>query len=293
MNKKKQIFLTLAALIALMVFLPGGALALNQAGTVTGNGVNLRSGPGTGYSRVSVLYKGDPVTVTGSSGSWYSVTTDSKKGYVHKTYVSVEGSGSSSGAAGTSSSVLGKGSTGSAVKQLQGNLIYLGYLDGSADGIFGSGTETAAKLYQKRNGLTVDGKVGAKTNGLIQKEVLRVVNAIDTAKKYLGTDYVFGGSTPETGFDCSGLTQYAFGKAGIDLPRNSQEQAKSGISVPKSQMRAGDLVAFNSPVSHVGIYLGNGKFIHSPKTGDVVKITEIKYMNLTAARRHTGVLVSG
>ena len=55
-------------------------------------------------------------------------------------------------------------------------------------------------------------------------------------------------------------------------------------------MRPGDLVCFNSPVSHVGIYLGGGKFIHSPKPGDVVKITELKYMDLTAIRRFTGVL---
>ena len=73
----------------------------------------------------------------------------------------------------------------------------------------------------------------------------------------------------------------------------SYEQARAGIAVPRSQMRAGDLVAFNSPVSHVGIYLGNGKFIHSPKPGDKVKITDLKYMNLTAVRRFTGVLVNG
>ena len=70
----------------------------------------------------------------------------------------------------------------------------------------------------------------------------------------------------------------------------SRDQASAGVAVPYSQLRPGDLVCFNSPVSHVGIYLGGGKFIHSPKPGDRVKITELKYMDLTAIRRFTGVL---
>ena len=89
--------------------------------------------------------------------------------------------------------------------------------------------------------------------------------------------------------DCSGFTQYVYrNAAGISIPRVSYQQAAAGISVPYSKLRPGDLVAFNSPVSHVGIYLGGGKFIHSPKTGDVIKITELKYMDLTAIRRFTG-----
>ena len=79
-------------------------------------------------------------------------------------------------------------------------------------------------------------------------------------------------------------------KAGISIPRVSYEQAAAGIAVPRSQIRIGDLVAFNSPVSHVGIYVGDGKFIHSPHTGDVVKITNLSAMKLTAVRRMTGAL---
>ena len=70
----------------------------------------------------------------------------------------------------------------------------------------------------------------------------------------------------------------------------SYEQAAAGRAVPYSQLRVGDLVAFNSPVSHVGIYVGNGQFIHSPRTGDVVKISKLSAMQLTAIRRFTGVL---
>ena len=101
---------------------------------------------------------------------------------------------------------------------------------------------------------------------------------------------MYGGTSPSTGFDCSGLTQYAFRQAGITIPRVSYEQAAAGRAVPYSQLRVGDLVAFNSPVSHVGIYVGNGQFIHSPRTGDVVKISKLSSMQLTAIRRFTGVL---
>ena len=194
------------------------------------------------------------------------------------------------GTAYAASPLLRRGSRGAEVKQLQGNLIYLGYLNDAADGIFGAKTETAVRRYQSRNGLSVDGIVGEKTRAKLAKEVLLLNRILSTAKSYLGLAYRTGGTSPQTGFDCSGFTQYVFAEAGISIPRVSRDQAKAGIAVPYSQMRPGDLICFNSPVSHVGIYLGGGKFIHSPKPGDVVKITELKYMDLTAIRRFTGVL---
>lgn len=279
--------------------IPAAAQAAGETGEITGDRVNLRTGPSLGYSSLGHLYKGDTVTVNGEENGWYAVTAKGTDGYVSKAYVSIkadteDGGSNNAGSTGSAqSSVMKRGDKSSKVKTLQGNLIYLGYLNDTADGVFGGKTETAVRLYQRRNGLAVDGVVGTSTNSAIQKEVLRVIDVVETAKKYLGTPYVTAGSTPETGFDCSGLTQYAHRQAGISIPRVSYEQAKAGIAVPRSQMRAGDLVAFNSPVSHVGIYLGNGKFIHSPKPGDKVKITDLKYMNLTAVRRFTGVLVNG
>lgn len=291
---KRKIIRWIGALsVVLCLLVPLTALA-DSTGTVTGNGVNLRKGPSTSYARIGVLYRGNTVTVTGQSGAWYKVTTASgTSGYVYGSYVSINSTSSDNTSENVSSSTLKRGSTGAAVKQLQGNLIMLGYLNDTADGIFGAKTESAVAQYQRRNGLTSDGLAGSKTTSAIGSEVVRINKIIDTAKKYLGTDYVYGGSTPQTGFDCSGLTQYSFGQAGITIPRVSYEQAAGGRSVPRSQIRIGDIVAFNSPVSHVGIYIGNNKFIHSPKTGDVVKITDLKYMNLTAIRRYTGVLAFG
>ena len=97
---------------------------------------------------------------------------------------------------------------------------------------------------------------------------------INTAKSFLGTPYQWGGTSP-SGFDCSGFTQYVLAQNGKSIPRTSQEQFASGQAVDKSQLQAGDLVFYDwsggTEATHVGIYEGNGKMIHAPHSGDVVK----------------------
>ncbi len=99
---------------------------------------------------------------------------------------------------------------------------------------------------------------------------------VNTAKKYLGVRYVYGGSTP-SGFDCSGLVQYVFKKNGISVSRTSAAQSRQGKTVSRSELQPGDLLFFarNGKVHHVGIYAGNGQMIHAPHTGDVVRYTSI------------------
>ena len=98
---------------------------------------------------------------------------------------------------------------------------------------------------------------------------------ITDARKYLGTPYVWGGTNPATGLDCSGFTQQVYGDLGIDLPRVSRDQANVGTPVSSlSDAQAGDLLFFGSPVHHVAIYEGNGMMIEAPHTGQSVK--EIK-----------------
>ena len=99
---------------------------------------------------------------------------------------------------------------------------------------------------------------------------------VNTAKKYLGVPYVWGGTSPK-GFDCSGLVQYVCSQNGISVPRVAASQKGAGKSVSRANLQPGDLVFFGNGgrISHVGIYVGNGNMIHAPQTGDVVKISSI------------------
>lgn len=109
---------------------------------------------------------------------------------------------------------------------------------------------------------------------------------VNYAKRFLGTPYVWGGTTP-AGFDCSGFTSYVYrNAAGISIPRTSGSQANVGQYIgSKGSLQPGDLVFFGSPTSHVGIYVGGGQYIHSPRTGDVVKISPLTRKDFTHGRR--------
>lgn len=125
-----------------------------------------------------------------------------------------------------------------------------------------------------------------------------VATAIKAAQSKLGADYVWGAEGPST-FDCSGLMVWAWQKAGVTLPRTSQEQAKYGTAVPLSKIRAGDLVTSNwgsGPSSHVALYIGDGKLIHAPRPGRKVSVTKLdaNYRSkINAIRRVPGSTVDG
>jgi cell wall-associated NlpC family hydrolase len=103
---------------------------------------------------------------------------------------------------------------------------------------------------------------------------------VDRALAQRGKPYVWAASGPGS-YDCSGLVQYAFQAAGMSLPHSSRMQSQMGTPVSRAEARAGDLVAFYSPVSHIGIYLGNGQMVHAPTSGDVVKIASVDNMGAT------------
>lgn len=95
------------------------------------------------------------------------------------------------------------------------------------------------------------------------------------ARNFLGTPYVWGGTSPQPGFDCSGFVQYVYGHFGVYLSRTTYTQENQGYEVSRNNLQPGDLVFFGSPSYHVGIYVGNGYYIHSPETGDVVKVSSL------------------
>jgi cell wall-associated NlpC family hydrolase len=100
------------------------------------------------------------------------------------------------------------------------------------------------------------------------------------AVRQVGTAYHYGGRSPQTGFDCSGLVAHAFEEAwGLELPRTAQALAKAGRPVRRADLRPGDLVFYNTrnrPYSHVGIYVGEGRFVHAPRRGAKVRIESLE-----------------
>ncbi len=131
----------------------------------------------------------------------------------------------------------------------------------TAAGLTGTGAATA----------TAPGTAGSASEGAVVAE----------ARKYLGVPYLWGGTDPAKGLDCSGFTQLVYGNLGIDLPRTSSQQATAGTAVASlAEARPGDLVFFDhSPgrpgIDHVGIYVGDGKMIAAPQAGEVVKVQDV------------------
>lgn len=134
---------------------------------------------------------------------------------------------------------------------------------------------------------------------LLKKEVISAPvdkreKVVNMAFNYLNTPYKWGGNNAINGFDCSGLVRNIYLKVGKSLPRNTSEQASATDKISRAQLKPGDLVFFNTnrrKFSHVGIYVGDNKFIHSPRTGAQVRIEELssRYWNkrFTGARRVT------
>jgi hypothetical protein len=107
---------------------------------------------------------------------------------------------------------------------------------------------------------------------------------VTEARKYLGVPYLWGGTDPAKGLDCSGFTQLVYKNLGYDIPRTSQAQASAGTAVPSlADAKPGDLIVLDGG-GHVGIYVGDGQMIHAPHTGDVVKISPV-WNGVTAIRR--------
>ena len=119
----------------------------------------------------------------------------------------------------------------------------------------------------------------ADSDNVVKKPNDAIGSILIQAISLMGISYKWGGNTPETGMDCSGFIRYVFKKSlGINLPRTVAEMAKRGIRIKVSEMEPGDLIFFNTlhgrRNSHIGMYIGNNKFIQSPRTGEKIQITE-------------------
>ncbi len=138
-----------------------------------------------------------------------------------------------------------------------GEIAIGGSADGGSSSVGGDGFEAAAAPIELP---PTDGSIGAR--------------AVAVAMQYLGVPYVWGGASP-SGFDCSGLTQYAYAKVGVGLTHYTGSQWNQGTRIPSDQLLPGDLVFYRPDLGHMGMYIGGGQYIHAPQTGDVVKISSM------------------
>jgi len=181
------------------------------------------------------------------------------------------------------------GSRGDAVAVLQRELTSLGYNTYGIDGIFGPDTEAAVIAFQRAEGLSADGVVGPSTQAALARarETARSVPSASEgtglaiagyAQRLVGYPYRWGGASPATGFDCSGLVQWVYRQFGIAMPRSSYEQFDVGVHVAYDELVPGDLVFFSADgpgPSHVGIYIGGGEFVSADTYATGVHINSL------------------
>ncbi|MET7357439.1 NlpC/P60 family protein [Streptomyces sp. NPDC005562] len=145
----------------------------------------------------------------------------------------------------------------------------------------GSGSGAGSGTGAGSDAGTGSGTGSGSTDGSYATKAAKV---IDFAEAQIGKPYVWGATGPDS-YDCSGLTQDAWKAAGISLPRTTWDQVKVGTTVQTADAKPGDLVFFYDDISHVGIYIGNGKMIHAPKPGANVRVESIYYMPIHSVVR--------
>lgn len=213
---------------------------INKQAYLSSSSANLRKGPGTNYETIGGIAENEVITVLEEKDGWYKVeTADNLTGYVLKELVT-----------------LGERKTTSRSGSIR--MVTPVNLEENEK------KETTEKKEDKKDNSSTSNSSSSADKK--RKELVAY------AKKYLGYKYVRGGSSPKTGFDCSGFTKYVYGHFGYSLNRTSSGQANNGTKVKKSNLKQGDLLIFTG---HVGIYIGNNKFIHAANPDDGVKITSL------------------
>ena len=268
-------------------------------GKVNGSSVNIRTAPNTSAPVIGKADTGDLLNVTGTSGDWYVINYNGTKAYVFKSYVdgdmlkyldgtsaslatpassakaannvyasvNCEGSLNLRSSASTSSQVIASLPSGY-------NLTVYEYADGwvkvsDDDGHTGY---VKSEFISLKNGVKPSNKAAESATPTAGASA-KASTIISYAKQYIGTPYVYGGTSLTSGVDCSGFTYSIFKANGVTINRSSREQYKNGTAVnSKADLQPGDLVFFNtggnSAISHVGMYIGNGQYIHSTDGGN-------------------------
>ena len=282
-------------------------VATKMDATVTDDNVNVRSQSNTSSAVLGKMYANAPIVVTGVQSDFYSFIYNGATAYIHSDYVSV-----------SNAALLPGAVAGAVAADLAADVVLYATVtstnginlraESSLDGAIVS--KIAHNEIVDVTEILANGWVavsyGGKT-GFVSSEFVNItlgvkpnrsigLDVVDYAKKFLGVRYVYGGTNLKSGVDCSGYTMSIYKNFGITLNRTSRDQSRNGVAVGRNELRPGDLVFFdtngsnNGAISHVGIYIGDGKFIHaSSGRENCVKIDVITegtyYRQFVCARR--------
>lgn len=299
---RKALLCASVCVLFLFVFAAYAFAEGSQVGIVIGDEINVRKSPSTSSQVLDQLPKGAQVSILSSSDGWYKVSRDGIVGWASSEFVSIKQVSSKSGkitsedvnlrsepttdaevlttlSSGTKVSVYSRSENWYKVKTAGGTT---GWIHKDFISVQENATTTSRSLdnlVEKAKKTTEASTPKTETK---EKKDTSNVSALSEkvstyAKKFLGVRYVYGGSSPK-GFDCSGYVQYVYDHFGVDLERVAASQAGQGTKVSRANLKAGDLIFFDTNgghnyINHVGIYIGGGKFIHASSGRSAHKVT--------------------
>ena len=283
--------------------------SLNEDGSIVNvsYAVNVRQGAGLNTDVLTTLHNGKNVKVIGKQGEWYKVQVDGITGYIYQEYISINKTVNkdthtssltnktinnyasslisktvNKDASNSTSKTINKDTSNSANKTINKDT------SNSTNKITNKDTnnsinKTVNKDTSNSASKTINKDTSNSTNKTINKDTssstgVTAQQVLAYAYQFEGYPYVWGGSSPSTGFDCSGFVQYVYAHFGINLPRTTFEQVNCGTPVSLNNIKPGDLVfEFGSSEgpNHVGIYIGNGQMIDAAGVGQGVTISKL------------------
>ncbi len=278
MIARKKIARFSASVLLLSALLLTTAMASGGVAVVTADALRLRAEPDMDAPVLALVYRGAEVSVLSEElDGWYQVLWRDQKGFMSAQYLEFQNKGllayvntggdklNLRSGPGTTYEILGKAGGGSVLRVLDEDAGWY-QVDYEGQAAYVSADFVRLMTQDEYDQL----KAGASGRG---------AEIAAYAQSFLGCSYVYGGNGP-TAFDCSGFVKYIYGQHGITLNRTATDQLQNGVSVEKSELAPGDLVFFNNgstskPVSHVGLYIGGGDFIHASTQSKGVRIDNL------------------
>lgn len=248
-----------------------------KQGIITADTLNVRQQADINSHIIHTFSKGTPVTITNKKNNWDEIMINaSKSGWVYSDYVKILPSYPKGNILGTNVNLRNGHSLNSKIIDNLDSDAYV-YVKDYSDGwykILTYNNYQEGWIYKDYLTIAFDSGLDSPVSRSNNRIALKL---LDNAKKLLGRPYVYGATGPRS-FDCSGFTSYVFRQSGIKLPRTAMEQSKVGKKIARNNLQIGDLVFFdtkgrnNGFVTHVGIYIGNGKFIQSSSGKNAMKV---------------------